>query len=97
VIVIVDADVNVQREADVWFAVGSYANPERDVISVDGPTFMDDPSTDVRGVGRKLGVDATRKFAEETRHHSSPRPLAMPAELLAQLEGRWHEFGIREE
>lgn len=97
VIVIVDADVNVQREADVWFAVGSYANPERDVISVDGPTFMDDPSTDVRGVGRKLGIDATRKFAEETRHHSSPRPLAMPAELLAQLEGRWHEFGIREE
>ncbi|MEI8381462.1 MAG: UbiD family decarboxylase [Planctomycetota bacterium] len=96
-IVIVDADVNVQREADVWFAVGSYANPERDVISVDGPTFMDDPSTDIRGVGRKLGIDATRKFSEETRHRGSPRPLAMPAELLTQLNGRWNEFGLREE
>ena len=96
-IVVVDADVNVQSEAEVWFAVGSYANPERDMISLDGPTYMDDMSTDVRGVGRKLGIDATRKFPEETRHLSSPRPLAMPAELRSQLNGRWHEFGIHNE
>ena len=94
IIVIVDADVNVQREKDVWFAVGSHANPGRDVIVSDGPVDMDDQSTDVRGVGQKLGIDATRKFPEETGHRGSARALTMPAELLDRLQIRWPELGL---
>lgn len=95
-IVIVDADIDVRQESAVWFAAGSYVNPARDVISMEGPTHMDDPAADVRGVGQKLGVDATRKFPEETGHGASPRPLAMPSELLTQLHDRWHELGLPE-
>lgn len=92
-IVIVDADVNVQREDAVWFAVGTHVNPGRDLIIDDGPIPMDDHTSEYRGLGRKLGIDATRKYSQEA-YRPSPKPLAMPAELLAQLDLRWAELGL---
>ena len=92
-IVIVDADVNVQREDAVWFAVGTHVNPGRDLIIDDGPIPMDDHTSEFRGLGHKLGIDATRKYSQEA-YRPSPKPLAMPAELLAQLDLRWDEMGL---
>lgn len=92
-IVIVDADVNVQCEDAVWFAVGSHVNAGRDLIVDEGPIPMDDQTSQYRGLGHKLGIDATRKHSEET-YHPSPKPLAMPTELLNQLDQRWDELGL---
>ncbi len=92
-IVIVDADVNVQHEDAVWFAVGSHVNPDRDLIVDDGPIPMDDHTSEHRGLGHKLGIDATRKQSQEA-YRSSPKPLTMPAELLHQLDLRWDELGL---
>lgn len=93
-IVVVDADINVQCADAVWFAVGSHAGPGRDLIVSDGPMHMDDHTTEHRGIGQKLGIDATRKHPEEGHHRPCPLPLSMPAEMLTQLQQRWTEFGI---
>jgi 4-hydroxy-3-polyprenylbenzoate decarboxylase len=93
-IVVVDADVDVQDEQAVWFAVGSHANFGRDLIVGTGPTHLDDPTTEVAGVGHKLGIDATRKFPEEASYHGGPRPLISTVEMTSQLNERWNEFGL---
>ena len=94
IIVIVDADVNVQHEDEVWWAVGSHANPARDHIVCEGPIQMDDHTTQYRGLGQKLGIDATRKYPEESFGQTCPKSLTMPAELTAQVEKRWPELGL---
>lgn len=94
IVVLVDADVSVHDEDQVWFAVGANANLDRDVISNDGPTHLDDHTTPTPGVGTKLGIDATRKVSEETGSQNVPRRLTMPPELLARLNDRWGELGL---
>jgi 4-hydroxy-3-polyprenylbenzoate decarboxylase len=93
-IVLVDAEVDIHREEDVWFAVGANANPRQDLIVSEGPTHMDDYSTEYRGIGPKLGIDATRKLPDETGHRASPRPLVMSEEILSRVRDRWAEFGL---
>jgi 4-hydroxy-3-polyprenylbenzoate decarboxylase len=94
-IVVVDADVNVQHEDAVWYAVSSNVNPGRDLIVSEGPTHMDDQTTEHRGLGQKLGIDATRKHPGEAHNRTPPAPLKVPAELSAQLQQRWQELGFR--
>jgi 4-hydroxy-3-polyprenylbenzoate decarboxylase len=96
IIVIVDADVNVQQEDHVWFAVGANVDSSRDVVMSDGPTHLDDHTTAIPGVGCKIGIDATRKTPEEVGHRQMPNPLTIPVEIALRLKERWSEFGLPE-
>ncbi|MEK6260904.1 MAG: UbiD family decarboxylase [Planctomycetota bacterium] len=93
-IVVVDADVNVHREEDVWFAVGSHAHPGRDSIFNQGPTAMDDHAAPVRGIGHAVGIDATRKLPDEGHPRDWPLALQHPDELIARVHERLSEFGL---
>ena len=93
-IVIVDADVDVQNEGQVWFAVGANSDPSRDIVLNDGPTHLDDHTTSMPGGGCKCGIDATRKMTEETGNRSMPDILRIPVEIAAKLKERWSEFGL---
>lgn len=93
-IVVVDADVNVQREDEVWFAVSSHAHPGRDVIFNQGPAGMNDHATPVRGVGHAMGIDATRKLTDEGHPREWPTVLQHSDELIARIRERWSEFGL---
>lgn len=92
--VVVDADVNVQREADVWFAVGSHTHPGRDLIFNPGSTQMDDHAAPVRGIGHAVGLDATRKFTDEGHPRAWPLPLQHSEELSTSVAERWSELGL---
>ena len=94
-IVVVDADVNVQHEAEVWFAVGSHAHPGRDYVFHEGPTFMDDHAAPLRGIGHAVGIDATRKLPDEGHPRAWPPALQHPDELLARVQERWSELGMK--
>lgn len=93
-IVVVDADVKVQCDSAVWFAVGSHVNPATDLVSCDGPVSMDDQTTLHRGVGRKVGIDATRKFPQELHGRMSANSLAVSDEIQKRLQDRWSELGL---
>jgi 4-hydroxy-3-polyprenylbenzoate decarboxylase len=93
-IVVVDADVDVHDEGQVWFAVGANANPSRDIVQSDGPTHLDDHTTPIPGIGCKCGIDATRKMVEESGARPCPNKLTIPVEIITKLRDRWSEFGL---
>lgn len=94
IVVVVDADVNLHDEAQVWHAVGSHVHPGRDVVFCEGPTHAEDHAAPIAGVGHKLGFDATRKLPEEGHPRTWPAALQMPPEILELIRTRWSEYGL---
>lgn len=93
-IVVVDADVDVQQEARVWSAVAAHVDPVRDAISFTGAADPDDHATSVRGVGGKWGIDATRKLPAEGAARLWPNELQWSNDALQKLRARWSELGL---
>ena len=92
-VVIVDAAVDVQREDQVWFAVGNQACPNRDFVFSDGLASEDDYTPSESGLGRRVGIDATRKSDRETGQ-AWPETMMMSDEILARIHDRWSEYGL---
>lgn len=95
-IVVVDEDVDIRDEAAVWQRVGTHMHPGRDTLFVDGPIDMADHASPVRGVGTKLGIDATRKTADEGHPRPWPDALQMPNSIVERVSKRWRELGLDE-
>lgn len=93
-IVAVDADVDVQDERQVWFAVASHVDAGRDVIVADGPRDMADHATPIAGVGGRLGLDATRKGPAEGARYDSPLPAAVPRDVEQRIAACRQELGL---
>jgi 2,5-furandicarboxylate decarboxylase 1 len=75
VCMVVDADVNLHDPADVLWALVSRVDWGRDVFMVPGAQGHEmDPANDARGIGTKLGIDATmdkgrRDYGDRVRYH----------------------------
>lgn len=95
-IVVVDADVDVQRTDEVMFYVGANVDPERDIQIVHGPIDVLDHASDMSGHGGKIGIDATRKWASEGFPRRWPKELAMTDDVVDLVESRWSEYGLDE-
>ncbi|WP_339686938.1 UbiD family decarboxylase [Gimesia maris] len=93
-IVVVDDDVNVHDEQQVWYRVSTNLNPGRDLIHSEGPGDDDDHSAAIQGIGHKLGLDATRKTPSEGHPREWPSALKMPAEMLERVQSRLSELGL---
>jgi 4-hydroxy-3-polyprenylbenzoate decarboxylase len=93
-LVLVDHDVDVRDENAVWSCVAAHADPARDLVMWDGPADPLDHSTAIPGVGRKLGIDATRKRPGELGALASAQPLRWSAEIEERLAAKWPEFGL---
>jgi 4-hydroxy-3-polyprenylbenzoate decarboxylase len=94
-IVVVDADVDVCDAEQVWFHAGANAHPGRDVVLCEGPTHFTDHAAPVRGLGHKMGIDATRKLAGEGHPRPWPNPLRMDESISEQVTRRWNEYGFK--
>ncbi len=93
-LIVVDDDVDVRDENAVWSSVAAHADPTRDLILWDGPADPLDHATAVRGIGRKLGMDATRKLPSEAGTARVTQPLRWTVEIEQRLQSRWPEFGL---
>lgn len=94
IIVVVDEDVDVQDENQVWFTVGSHTHPGRDVLFCEGPAHPLDHAAPVAGMGHKMGIDATRKLPDEGHPRPWPETLSMPADISELVTNRWSEYGF---
>ncbi|MBI3761455.1 MAG: UbiD family decarboxylase, partial [Chloroflexi bacterium] len=66
VCIVVDPDVNIYDPADVLWALTSRVDWGRDTFTVPGAQGHEmDPANDSRGVGTKIGIDATEKGRRE--------------------------------
>ncbi|MCY0850885.1 UbiD family decarboxylase [Sulfuracidifex metallicus] len=95
-IIIVDADVNVHDLNEVVFALSTRVDPQRDVMIVNSVlTDSLDFSTPSPPLGSKIGIDATRKFMEETGREwpeevaSDPSVAKKAEEIISQIKSRY--------
>lgn len=93
-IVVVDGDVNVHDEPEVWYRVSTNLNPGRDLIFSEGPGDIYDHSATVEGIGHKLGLDATRKSTAEGHPREWPAALEMPTDIQQRVQSRLDELGL---
>ncbi|MBM3215860.1 menaquinone biosynthesis decarboxylase [Candidatus Poribacteria bacterium] len=94
IIVVVDKHVNVQDPDDVWFHVGSNVDPRRDISFADGPVDILDHASPRLGIGSKMGIDATEKWASEGFDREWPREIVMSDAIRNLVDRRWKEYGL---
>ncbi|MGR4064409.1 MAG: menaquinone biosynthesis decarboxylase [Vulcanimicrobiaceae bacterium] len=94
VLVVVDADVDVQDPRTVaWFVFNNLA-PERDVVMMPGPVDDLDHGSYSVAYGTKIGIDATRKDASEGYRREWPPDIAMDDATKNTVNRRWREYGL---
>ena len=94
ILIVVDEDVDIRNESEVWFHVAANVHPGRDTSLMDGPANHSDHAAPERGTGRKLGIDATRKLPEEGHPREWPEETRMTSRIRDLVGRRWQEYGL---
>jgi 3-polyprenyl-4-hydroxybenzoate decarboxylase len=94
-IVVVDHDVDVHDvRGVVWNALNN-VDPARDLVAMPGPVDdLDHAGSYELAQGTKLGIDATRKRADEGYRRDWPPEIRMDAATRALVAARWDEYGL---
>jgi len=93
-IVVTDDDIDVRDWKEVIWAITTRVDPVRDTLLVDNtPIDYLDFASPVAGLGGKMGIDATNKWAGETQREWG-RPIAMDPAVKARVDAIWGELGI---
>ena len=89
-------DVDVQDLGQVIWAWSCHCRPEHDVIiSPVGEADLEKPCTYPRGVGARLGIDATTKSAAEGYERDMPDRVTMDKDVLRKIEENWAAYGFK--
>jgi len=94
VIVVVDAEVNVQNVSEVLWRLGNNVDWRRDIVVVEGPTDALDHACPLPHYGGKIGIDATKKTPEEGHLREWPDALRMSQDVKDKVSGLWKSLGI---
>ena len=93
-IIVTDADVNIREWKEVVWALTTRVDAGRDVLVVENtPIDYLDFASPVTGLGAKMGIDATNKWAGETGR-SWGRPIAMKPEVRQRVDALWKDLGL---
>ena len=88
-IIVTDDDVDVRDWKEVIWALTTRVDPARDTLIVPNtPIDYLDFASPVAGLGSKIGIDATNKWAVETSR-AWGRPIAMDAAVTVRVEAVW--------
>ena len=93
-IVVVDKDVDVHNYAEVAWTVLGNVDYDHDVLHTTGPVDHLDHSAYQQFWGGKMGLDATRKMAEEGYTRQWPDAIVQDASVVERVTRRWAEYGI---
>jgi 4-hydroxy-3-polyprenylbenzoate decarboxylase len=93
-IVVVDEDIDARDWKEVIWAITTRVDPTRDTVLVDNtPIDYLDFASPVSGLGSKMGIDATNKWAGETAREWG-RPITMDAAVKTRVDALWDELGL---
>ncbi len=94
-IIVLDDDVNVQDLKEVLWATTTRFDPAKDVTIIDrAPTDTLDHASPLSNLGSKMGIDATRKGADEGFHREWPDVLAMEDGVKKRIDRLWNELRL---
>ena len=94
VIVVVDKDVNVRDPDEAWWIALNNIDPERDVRFTMGPVDVLDHASREFTYGSKMGIDGTRKWADEGHHREWPELITMDDATKAGIDEMWPHLGL---
>ena len=94
VIVVVDADVNVQDPAEVAWRALANIDPQRDMEFVTGPAETLDHASRAPWWGSKVGIDATRKWPTEGFDRPWPDDIVMSPAVQVKIDALWSQLGL---
>ena len=93
-IVIFDADVDVQNCSEAAWKAFSNVDPERDLFFTRGPLDVLDHAAPMAVFGSKVGVDATRKLSAEGHSRIWPEEIVMDGATRELVTRRWKDYGL---
>jgi 4-hydroxy-3-polyprenylbenzoate decarboxylase len=93
-VIVVDEHVDVHDYSQVAFRAFANVDPARDVELGSGPLDVLDHAPNLMGMGGKIGIDATTKWATEGYTREWPPDIAMSDEIQRKVDERWSEYGI---
>ncbi len=85
-VIVVDDDVNVHDLSEILYRVGLQADPERDLEVVHGPVDQLSISNPFPNIGGKIGIDATRKRADEGFPRPWPEEIRMDPSVVQRID-----------
>jgi 4-hydroxy-3-polyprenylbenzoate decarboxylase len=93
-IVVTDDDVDIRDWKEVIWALTTRVDPARDTLVAEStPIDYLDFASPVAGLGSKMGIDATHKWAGETTR-TWGRPIAMDPAVKARVDALWPALGL---
>jgi len=94
IIVVTDDDVNVRDWKEVIWALTTRVDPARDTLIVPStPIDYLDFASPVSGLGSKMGIDATNKWAGETSREWG-RSITMDADVKSRVDKLVRDLGL---
>ncbi len=93
-IVIVDQNVDVHDLSEVAWQVLGNVDWRRDTTLVDGPVDQLDHAALRDSFGGKIGVDATKKNAEDGHDRGWPEEIRMSEEIRTLVDQKWQSYGL---
>ena len=93
-IIVVDDDIDVRDWKQVIWAITTRMDPVRDTVLVDNtPIDYLDFASPVSGLGGKMGLDATNKWAGETNREWGV-PISRDPDTVTKVDKMWAELGL---
>ena len=93
-VIVCDDDVDARDWNDVIWAITTRMDPARDTTLVENtPIDYLDFASPVSGLGSKMGMDATNKWAGETDREWGV-PIEMDADVKQRVDEMWDELNI---
>lgn len=93
-IIVVDDDIDIRDWKDVMWAVSTRMDPVRDLTRIENsPIDYLDFASPESGLGGKVGLDATNKWAPET-HREWGEKIAMDEEVIELVTKKWPKLGL---
>ncbi|MCL1988044.1 MAG: UbiD family decarboxylase, partial [Firmicutes bacterium] len=93
-IIVVDKNVNPHDISKVMWKVFNNIDAARDLVISHGPLDALDHASNMRFMGNRLGIDATKKWATEGYTRDWPDDIEMSAEVKDLVSRKWADYGI---
>ena len=96
-VIVCDDDIDARNWEDVIWAMTTRMDPSRDTVLIENtPIDYLDFASPVSGLGSKMGLDATNKWAGETDREWG-EPIVMDDAIKQQVDDIWDDLGILSE
>lgn len=91
-IIVFDEEVDIHNYSQATMYAFANVDPQRDMIFTKGALDILDHSSSIMGYGSKVGIDATRKWADEGFTREWPDLIRMDPQIKARVDEKWSRY-----